>query len=276
MSDRLAALLKHFSMSARTFQAGALCGINRLDGTAPYGQLHLIRQGEVGVRHGNRLAERITEPSLLFYPRPTDHQFETDPERGAEFVCAHVSFEGGAANPIVAALPAYICLPLRRLVQSPLVLELLFSEAEAQYCGRQAMLDRLFEILLIQMLRVLMEEGQAQVGLLAGFAHPQLRRAIVAIHDQPEHAWSVESLAQVAGMSRSVFSNLFRDLLGETPAGYLQRWRIGLVQKWLAQGRPLKLIVEDAGYSNESALSRAFKSQAGVSPREWLKESASR
>ena len=49
MSDRLAALLKHFSMSARTFQAGALCGINRLDGTAPYGQLHLIRQGEVGV-----------------------------------------------------------------------------------------------------------------------------------------------------------------------------------------------------------------------------------
>ena len=274
MSDRLAALLKHFSMSARTFQTGSLCGINRLDGSLPYGQLHLIREGEVEVWHGNRLAERITEPSLLFYPRPTDHRFVTDAEHGADFLCAHVSFEGGAANPIVSALPSYICFPLSRLVYSLPVLELLFAESAAQYCGRQAMLDRLFEILLIQLLRLLMEEGGTQIGLLAGFAHPQLRHAIVAIHDQPERNWSVEGLAQVAGMSRSVFSNLFRDTLGETPASYLQRWRIGLVKKWLAQGRPLKLIVEEAGYSNESALSRAFKSEAGVSPREWLKTQA--
>lgn len=271
MSDRLAALLKHFSMSARTFQTGSLCGINRLDGSLPYGQLHLIREGEAEVWHGNRMAERITEPSLLFYPRPTDHRFITDAEHGADFLCAHVSFEGGAANPIVSALPPYICFPLSRLVYSLPVLELLFAESAAQYCGRQAMLDRLFEILLIQLLRLLMEGGGTQIGLLAGFAHPQLRHAIVAIHDQPERNWSVEGLAQVAGMSRSVFSNLFRDTLGETPASYLQRWRIGLVKKWLAQGRPLKLIVEEAGYSNESALSRAFKSEAGVSPREWLK-----
>ncbi len=275
MADRLAALLAHFSMSARTFQTGPLCGVNRLDGDLPYGQLHLIRAGQVEVWHGNRKAEQINEPSLLFYPRPTPHHFVTDAERGAEFVCAHVTFEGGAANPIVSALPAYLCLPLARLEHSLPVLELLFAESSAHYCGRQAMLDRLFEILLIQVLRVLMEEGKAQVGLLAGFAHPQVRRAIVAIHDTPEREWSVEDLAQVAGMSRSVFSNLFRDLLGETPAAYMQRWRIGLVKKWLAQGRPLKLIVEDAGYSSESALSRAFKSICGVSPREWLKESAS-
>lgn len=276
MADRLAALLAHFSMSARTFQSGPLCGVNRLDGDLPYGQLHLIRAGQVEVWHGNRKAEQISEPSLLFYPRPTPHHFVTDAEQGAEFVCAHVTFEGGAANPIVSALPAYLCLPLARLEHSLPVLELLFAESSAHYCGRQAMLDRLFEILLIQVLRVLMEEGKAQVGLLAGFAHPQVRRAIVAIHDTPEREWSVEDLAQVAGMSRSVFSNLFRDLLGETPAAYMQRWRIGLVKKWLAQGRPLKLIVEDAGYSSESALSRAFKSICGVSPREWLKESASR
>ena len=275
MADRLAALLAHFSMSARTFQSGPLCGLNRLDGNLPYGQLHLIRSGQVEVWHGNRKAEQISEPTLLFYPRPTPHHFVTDAEQGAEFVCAHVAFEGGAANPIVSALPAYVCLPLSQLEYSLPVLELLFAEASAQYCGRQAMLDRLFEILLIQVLRVLMETGQAQVGLLAGFAHPQVRRAIVAIHDTPEREWSVEDLAQVAGMSRSVFSNLFRELLGETPAAYMQRWRIGLVKKWLAQGRPLKLIVEEAGYSSESALSRAFKSLCGVSPREWLKESAS-
>ena len=271
MVDRLAALLGHFSVSARTFQSGPLCGINTLDGTDPFGQLHLVKEGTVEVWHGNKLEVRITEPSLLFYPRPTPHQFVTDPQRGADFVCAHVSFEGGAANPIVTALPASVYFPLAKLPDSLSILTLLFAEAAAQNCGRQAMLDRLFEVLMIQVLRQLMEDGRAQVGLLAGLAHPQLRRAIVAIHEAPEKDWTVEELASTAGMSRSVFSNQFREAVGEPPASYLQRWRIGLVQKWLKQGNSLKLIAEEAGYGSESALSRAFKSQCGQSPREWLK-----
>lgn len=271
MVDRLAALLGHFAVSARTFQAGPLCGINALDGTEPYGQLHLIKEGAVEVWHGNKLAQKIEEPSLLFYPRPTAHRFITDPVRGADFVCAHVSFEGGGANPILSALPTCVCLPLAKLPDSLPVLTLLFGEAAAQNCGRQVMLNRLFEVLLIQLLRQLMEDGSAQVGLLAGLAHPQLRRALVAIHDAPEQDWKVEDLAARAGMSRSVFSNEFRAAVGETPAAYLQRWRIGLVQKWLKQGNSLKLIAEEAGYGSESALSRAFKAQSGCSPKEWLK-----
>lgn len=272
MTDRLAALLGHFSLHARTFNTGALCGLTLVDGSEPYGQLHLVRQGEVEVWHGSQKALHIAEPSLLFYPRPTPRRFITDPVRGADFVCAHVAFEGGAANPIVSALPAVVCLPLRQLSYSVPVLELLFAESEAQYCGRQAMLDRLFEVLIIQLLRALMENGEAEVGMLAGLAHPQLRRALVAMHEKPAQPWSVEELAHVAGMSRSVFANAFRDTVGDTPGGYLQRWRIGLVQKWLSQGRSLKLIAEEAGYSSESALSRAFKAQAGLSPREWLKQ----
>ena len=99
----------------------------------------------------------------------------------------------------------------------------------------------------------------------------QLKRAIVAMHEAPERNWRVEDLAAVAGMSRSVFSNLFHDTVGEPPASYLQRWRLGLVQKWLKQGLPLRLIAEEAGYGSESSLSRAFKSQCGLSPRDWLK-----
>ena len=92
------------------------------------------------------------------------------------------------------------------------------------------------------------------------------------MHQEPERDWSVESLAAVAGMSRSVFANQFREAVGETPASYLQRWRVGLVQKWLKNGQPLRLIAEEAGYSSESALSRAFKSQCGLSPMAWLKQ----
>lgn len=274
MADRLAALLAHFSVSARTFHAGALCGINTLDVLEPHGQLHLIREGQVEVRHGLQTALRIDEPSLLLYPRPMAHGFVTDRQRGATFVCAHVSFEGGQANPIAAALPPFVCLPLTRLPGCEPILQLLFAEAESANCGRQTMLDRLFEVVLIQILRVLMEQRQLQPGMLAGLADERLRRALVALHEAPEQDWSLEALARQAGMSRTVFANAFRDRVGVTPGSYLQRWRVGLAQKRLRQGHALKLIAADVGYGSEAALSRAFRAQTGASPRQWLKADA--
>ena len=268
MADRLQALLAHFAVSAHTFQAGALCGINALDGSGPYGQLHLIRSGEVEVKLA-KTSMKVTEPSLLLYPRPLAHRFITDPERGADFVCANLSFEGGSANPIASSLPDFVCLPLRQLHGSEAILELLFSEATAAYCGRQAMLDRLFEVVLIQVLRQLMESKQTQVGMLAGLAHPKIRLAIVKMHDEPQKEWSLEDLAEVSGMSRSAFANGFRDAVGVTPGSYLQKWRVGLAQKALLAGKSLKLIAQDVGYGSEAALSRAFKAASGLSPREW-------
>jgi AraC-like DNA-binding protein len=268
-TDRLQALLSHFAISARTFLAGALCGITALEGDGPYGQLHLIRRGDVEVRHGRTLAAKIHEPSLLLYPRPMAHRFITDDERGADFVCANLSFAGGSANPIAAALPPFVCLKLSQLQGSEAILELLFAEATASYCGRQAMLDRLFEVVLIQVLRQLMESGQTRVGMLAGLAHSQLRKAIVKMHDQPQKEWSLEELGAVSGMSRSAFANAFRDTVGVTPGVYLQRWRVGLAQKALLSGQSLKLIAQEVGYGSEAALSRAFKAASGQSPREW-------
>ena len=270
MVDRLASLFEHFSLKAHTFQSGPLCGHNPVTHKESVGQLHLIRSGHVEVWHGRKRVYSIKQPSLLFYPRPLARQFVIKTGETAEFLCAHVSFEGNEANPIANALPESLCLPLESLPHCEKVLSLLFEEAEACFCGRQALLDRLFEVLLVQLLRELMENSTMKIGMLAGLADQNLRKAIVAIHDKPEIDWTVESLASEAGMSRSVFSNLFRDTTGETPAKYLQRWRIGLVQKWLKNGQPLKLIAEEAGYKSESALSRAFKAQSDLSPREWL------
>lgn len=271
MADRLAALFAHFSVRAETFQIGPLCGINSLVPQVGRGQMHLIREGGVEVHHGAPELLRIDEPSLLLYPRPLAHRFVTDPTCGAQFVCAHMSFDGGASNPIAAALPPWICMPLTAIPSCAPVLSLLFAEAQASHCGRQLMLDRLFEVLLIWVLRELMSQGQVQSGMLAGLSHPRLRGALVALHDDAQHEWSLEELAAKAGMSRTVFANTFRDVVGCTPGVYLQRWRIGLVQKALREGRALKHIAADVGYGGEAALSRAFRAHTGLSPREWRK-----
>jgi AraC-like DNA-binding protein len=269
MPDRLQALLSHFSVRARTFQAGALCGINTLNGEGPHGQLHLVRSGDVDVRHGTRLAAQIREPSLLLYPRPMAHRFITDPIKGADFVCANVNFEGGSANPIAASLPKFICLPLSAAPNAKPVIDLLFAEAFSQNCGRQAMVDRLFEIVLIHVLRQLMERNEIRAGMLAGLSHRKLRLALIAIHEQPQREWSLEELAAISGMSRSAFATAFRDTVGVPPGAYLQGWRVQLAQKALLAGKSLKHIAMDVGYGSEAALSRAFKAQSGQSPREW-------
>jgi AraC-like DNA-binding protein len=266
--DRLNALLKRFSVSARMFHSGALCGITPIAAQPGLGQLHLIKRGPVRVEHGRR---RITidEPTLLFYPRPLGHRFVTDARVGADLVCAQIEFNGGAINPLVQALPEFVAMPLADLDDTHVVLDVLFREAFEEQCGRQSVIDRLFEVVLINVLRKLMQAGALHEGLLAGMAHPQLAKALVAMHEQPAKAWSLPELASVAGMSRSSFAAVFKQTLGRTPGEYLAAFRLCIAQGMLRRGVAMKHIAEDVGYGSTAALSRAFKSSCGVSPREW-------
>jgi AraC-like DNA-binding protein len=267
-TDRLDALLHHFPVRARMFHSGALCGITEFTEQGD-GQLHLVKAGALDVIHPGLPVLHVTEPSLLLYPRPLARQFITDTEHGADLACAHLHFEGGLANPIAGALPDVVCLPLKEIDRADHVLALLFEEAFGSNCGRREVVDRLFEIVLIQILRHLMETERIHSGLLAGMSHPKLRKALTAMHEQPAKEWSLESLADIAGMSRSIFANTFRDTVGSTTGVYLQAWRVRLVQKALLQGQQLKNIASEVGYGSEAALSRAFKAQSGLTPREW-------
>ena len=112
------------------------------------GQLHL-RRGPLQVSHGRQTVQ-VEVPSLLLYPRPMPHRFSTDPQHGADMACANLHFEGGRLNPISAALPDFICMPLADLHGGNAALELLFEEAFEQRCGRAVMVNRLFEVVMIR------------------------------------------------------------------------------------------------------------------------------
>lgn len=268
MADRLATLMEHFSVTAEVFHAGALCGTNTLETDGVLGQMHLVRRGTVKVIHHDG-SLNITQPSLLLYARPMTHRFITDPEQGADMACASLRFEGGAQNPIAASLPNVVCLPLDAIAGASQVLDLLFEEAFTQHCGRVAVVNRLFEVVMIQILRQLMENNDVKGGMLAGLSHPRLRNALVAIHEEPTKAWTLDTLAERTGMSRSVFASSFREVVGDTPGQYLQGWRIRMAQQALKRGRPIKIIAGEVGYGSEVALSRAFKAYTGMSPRQW-------
>jgi AraC-like DNA-binding protein len=276
--DRLSGLLERFRVRAQLSHSGALCGLSHFDASLGHGYLHVLRRGQLEVSHpaGRALPASLVlkEPSLLFYPRPVTHRFHNPPREGSDFTCAQLQFDGGASNPLARALPALIVLPLAAVEGLDAALSLLFAETDRVRCGQRLLADRLFEVVLLQLLRWLLDHPQEagiQPGLITGLSDPRLARALVAVHESPGAPWSLERMAASAGMSRTAFANAFRDVVGQTPADYLTDWRMALAQARLREGRPLKALAEELGYANASALSRAFAARTGLSPREWLK-----
>jgi len=277
--DRLSALLARFRVHARLFHAGALCGRTNLPAEPGRGFLHVLREGELVVKHraGSGAPRRIelTEPTLLFYPRPVTHEFVHAPGEGPNLVCAALDFDGGASHPLVRALPPLLALPLKSVQGMEHTLELLFAEAERVRCGQRLLADRLFEVLLVQLLRWLLDhpaEAGLPAGLLTGLSHPKLARTLTALHEQPGAPWSLQSMADTAGMSRSAFATAFREWVGQTPAEYLLKWRVSIAQTLLRDGAPIKSVGDQLGYASASSLSRAFTQAVGVSPRAWLRQ----
>ncbi|MDF1528575.1 MAG: AraC family transcriptional regulator [Sedimenticola sp.] len=270
MSDRLVELLKCFALRARVFQTGPLCNSARFDQEAGVGYIHLLQQGQLTVKAPTHPALQFDEPTLFLYMNPTTHQL-TPRDSSVEMVCASFEFGAGLNNPIARALPDIVVIRLSDIPALDRALTLLFIEASEHHCGQQAILDRMMEVVIVLVMRDLMDQHRLQFGLLAGLADDRLAKAINAMHAEPEHNWSLETLAEKANMSRARFANRFREVVGTTPGAYLSEWRLSVAQSLLRQGKPVQYVADVVGYGSASALSRTFRSQVGQSPREWLK-----
>ena len=267
--DRLAPFFERFSLSARMFYSGRLCGVSPdLDQEAGY--LHVLRKGTLTVTHPNARKLVLDTPSILFFPRPHLHRVHGSEEEGAELVCATIEFGVGMLNPLIASFPEPLVLPLGALPELAPALELLFSESTSELPGRQTALDRLFEYVLVLLIRSAIKARLVDSGVLMGLSDDRLGKAIENMHKHPEAAWSLEQLAQCAGMSRARFSIHFRKVVGMTPFDYLTNWRLGVAQTMLRKGSSLKVIATAVGYTNATALTRVFIQRLGMSPSDWL------
>jgi AraC-like DNA-binding protein len=272
--DRLSALLARFGVNAGTFHSGAFCGISAFDETQGCGHLHLVQSGEVLLKLADERELRITEPTLIFFPRPYRHRLFASEGSGAQLVCASLDFDGGSGNALARALPDHLILRLDEIPTMASTLGWLFAEAFDDVCGRDAVMDRLFELLVILLLRHILSSGDQQPGMMAGLADARLSKPLSLMHDAPSKAWTVAELSVAANMSRASFAEHFKRVVGQAPADYLVSWRISLAQKLLREGKPIALIAEEVGYESPSALARAFRRKTGASPREWRDEGA--
>ncbi len=191
-------------------------------------------------------------------------------------VCGSFSFDRASLEPITQLLPSFILIKAdqARTLALHSTLQALASEMAEQAPGSEVVATRLAEVLFIQVLRAhFASEPERNNGWLRAVFDPQLGTALRAIHDRVNTPWTVESLAEAAGMSRSVFAARFKDLLGQTPLEYVTGWRMQKAMQLLKQ-RDTKLIdvARLVGYESGAAFSKAFKRVVGANPGEYLKQ----
>ncbi len=281
--DPLNTLLARAGLSANVFYSGKLCetvSFGQIDDAhaAPgdedqtkLGHLHLLRSGSLQVINAQGKSLLLTEPSVLFYAQPLQHRFMPDVNSGADLLCASLNLGDALNATIVPAMPVPLVIPLKEIKTLSGILELLFAEAFAQHSGRQMALDRLAEYLLLLLLRHVIESKKIQSGTLAAFADPKLSRVVQMIHERPEHPWTIDTLADVAGMSRARLAAHFREKTGETVLGYLTRWRIALAQHLLLKGKSVKAVAQSVGYQTTNALNKPFVKVTGQTVSKWVK-----
>jgi AraC-like DNA-binding protein len=265
--DRLSPFFSHFTLSARVFLAGHLCGSSSDHATRSAGHLHVLRKGVLSILNKNGQPTIIREPTVLLYPLPGEHTFQSE---GADIVCAFVEFGAGTLNPLVSLLPKLLTIPLASAPELSTTVELLFSEAFDRKDGRQVAVDRLAEYFLLLLLRSAIHSKLIEGGILTALSDTHLSKAVAAIHRAPEKTWTLEELAHIAGMSRARFAAHFLATMGQTPFDYLTVWRIGVAQSLLKKGEPLKMIAPAVGYATTGALSRSFSLRVGMPPMTWL------
>ena len=109
--------------------------------------------------------------------------------------------------------------------------------------------------------------------VLAGFADANIARALTAIHENPGHPWTLESLADLAGMSRTAFVTRFSECMTMTPLGYITHWRMQIARQQLADSsEPIIQIAEQVGYGSEAAFSRVFKKHHASAPATYRRQ----
>ena len=186
-------------------------------------------------------------------------------------------------NPIGKASPLFAALPIRMLLTGlggklsdglDEIAALLEREAAAQHLGRSKILENLVQVLFIQAMRShLLHDSQKVASTGSALADPIIGKALGLIHGQPEASWTVASLAEAVGVSRSAFAARFADKAGMAPAQYLWQERMQRAAELLRnEALGIKEIATRVGYDSESAFSNAFKRWSGAAPGSFRRE----
>ena len=266
---------------------------------------HLLTEGRASIRldNGNRLS--LEAGDIVMVPHGDRHILENGPATrtlddsghlvevlsqglklwriggGGEvtrFVCGYLACEPRLGQIFLSGLPPVLKVSIRKTASGRwLENSIRFSvdQEDRSQPGAEAVLAKLSEVLFVETLRAYISQlAPGQTGWLAGARDPEISQALALFHRNPTQRWTIASLAEEVGLSRSVLAERFRHYLKETPMAYLTRWRLQLGAQMLSStNHSVAQIAAEVGYESEAAFNRAFKRDFQIPPARFRNRS---
>jgi len=274
----------------------------------PQGQFanfHFVTQGSCWLRIGSDTPMELKRGDMAIFPHGTTHSLLHEKDAGAlparemldaprsgdslsfggsgapttSLICGHFEYDREYPHPLFETLNPLVYVPGEEIADAGWLAtasEMAVNLSQETTPGGNAVVVRLAEALFMRALAAHVMSREDIAGFLGAMQDRQIGKALALMHRDMAHEWTLPALARAALMSRSVFAQRFRALVGEPPMLYLSRWRMLKARELLLDTcLPLGRIAERVGYRSEFALSKAFKKQFGSPPGDMRKESAS-
>jgi AraC-like DNA-binding protein len=192
-------------------------------------------------------------------------------DQATTFIIGNVTLDEQAGKWLTDLLPPLIAFRTDRSKSSSsmrAVLEILSRECQFPNMGSTVVASRLADILFVEAIRAYVEEaGGEAAGWLRALTDSKLSTALSAVHGALDRRWTVASLAETAGLSRSAFAPRFKEVLGETPLDYLTRLRMYKAAQMLRESDvKIARVANMVGYESEGSFSKVFKATIGLPP----------
>ena len=248
-----------------------------------YSSFHQVRRGQCVVECAGQ--RELTAPGdIIFIPGGSDHDLKSvdgyaqgqEKEFKTMLLCGYFQFEQSIEHPLLASLPPLIIIrseTLERNAGLKYTLDFLSEEFTSDRPGSKLLMDKLTEIMLIQLIRTEFTLT-SKTNFSKALFDNQISHALKLIHADAAHSWTLDKLAMEIGMSRTSLANRFKDLVGTTMFDYLTKIRLQKACNLLkTTGLPVYLIAEKSGYQSEISFNKVFKQHLKITPGQYRKQS---
>ena len=244
---------------------------------------HFVRRGECFLRSEN-LEQRLSAGDFVFIEPGRLHTLSDSAADGtsssaqAIVLCGYCSLDAPARHPLLESLRSITIVRAEELARHAWLkstLEQISNEYETATPGNEVVVDRLTEVLLVELIRINFGRSETAGFIRALFDEP-IAKTLSLMHAQPEENWTLEGLAAEAAMSRSAYAARFKELVGQTMFEYLTAVRMQRAQALLREsGLSLPKVAARVGYTSRLSFSKAFKRLTGTTPSRYRKRARS-
>ena len=243
---------------------------------------HLVRRGECWVLSGDYL-ERLGPGDMVFVEPGRDHTLASQPpgqesvqsDQSTLLLCGYCDFLQEHSTPLLEVFPSLTIVREEEFLKHPWLkgtLDQLSAEYLSQAPGAELVVDKLTEIVLVELIRIdFGRKGKSQ--FVEALSDKQISKALQQLHNNPHVHWTIESLAEKIGMSRAAFAKRFKELVGYPMFEYLTKLRIQRAKELLRETRlPLYEVANRVGYESDMAFTKTFKKHTGTTPTRYRKD----